>query len=460
MLEKRIIENVIEMGLGQGADFVELYIERERKTNISMLNEALDAIQSGIDFGLGIRLFFGLQSVYGFTNDMQEENILRLTKELCEPFQKKAFVLPKLMIGKKVPCINPIIIQPNTIEKKKKIQTLYDMSQSARGYHSMVTQTKAHYFDTIKEVCIVNSEGTWAEEERVRTRLTIEAIATNKNEKQTGRESHGSSQGFELVDTLDLEAMGKEAGQTACTMVEARPCPKGEMPVLVGNGFGGVIFHEACGHGLEATALAKKATVFADKLGKKIASSVVTAIDDSTIENAWGSTSIDDEGEQTKKRVLIENGILKSYMIDGFNGRRLNMASTASSRRESYQYAPTSRMSNTYIANGESSFHEMLCSIDSGLYAKKMGGGSVNPATGEFNFVVLEGYLIEKGEIKEPLQGATLIGKGSEVLEKIEMVGDNLEHAQGMCGSSSGSVPTNVGQPALKVSSMVVGGKG
>ena len=243
-------------------------------------------------------------------------------------------------------------------------------------------------------------------------------------------------------------------------MLNAKPCPSDKMTVVIDNGFGGVIFHEACGHSLEATAVAKGASVFCNKLGEKIASEVVTAIDDGTIENGWGSGNIDDEGTPTQRNILIENGILKSYLIDTLNGMKMGMKSTGSSRRESYRYAPTSRMSNTFIAAGKSTPEEIISQTEYGLYAKQMGGGSVDPATGVFNFVVLEGYIIRNGNICEPVRGATLIGKGSQVLLDIDMVGNNLLRAQGMCGSISGSIPADVGQPMIRVRNITVGGRG
>ena len=234
--------------------------------------------------------------------------------------------------------------------------------------------------------------------------------------------------------------------------------PELKMPVIIDNGFGGVIFHEACGHALEASSVSKNQSVFCNKLGQKVASDKVTAIDDGTIPNAWGSQNVDDEGNPQQKRVLIENGILKSYMIDRLNGRRMGLESTSSSRRQSYKFETTSRMTNTYIAAGNDDFDEMFEGIKRGLYAKKMGGGSVNPQTGEFNFAVLEGYLIEDGKISYPVKGASLIGNGADILFNIDRVGKNLERGQGMCGASSGSIPTDVGQPAIRVSQITVGG--
>ena len=227
----------------------------------------------------------------------------------------------------------------------------------------------------------------------------------------------------------------------------------------IDNGFGGVIFHEACGHSLEATSVAKNASVFSGKKGEKIGSNLVTAIDDGTIPNAWGSANYDDEGLPQKRRVLIDKGVLTSYMVDQLNGKRMNEASTHSSRRQSYRFAPTSRMSNTYIDNGESTFDEIIENTDYGLYARKMGGGSVNPSTGDFNFSVMEGYMIRNGKIAEPVKGATLVGTGKDALKKIDMVGNNLLRSQGMCGSVSGAIAADVGQPTIRIASITVGGR-
>ena len=230
-------------------------------------------------------------------------------------------------------------------------------------------------------------------------------------------------------------------------------------PLLSTTVLAALFFHEACGHGLEASAVSKNASVFANKIGQQIASPLITAIDDGTITNEWGSIYIDDEGNMGRKNLLIENGILKGYMVDRYNGMRMGAAATGSSRRQSYRFVPTSRMTNTYIYNGKSTPEEIIAATDHGLYAKYMGGGSVNPATGEFNFAVSEAYIVRNGKICEPVRGATLIGKGAEVLMNIDMVGNNLKLSQGMCGASSGSIPVCVGQPMLRVKTITVGGK-
>jgi len=313
--------------------------------------------------------------------------------------------------------------------------------------------------DVDHNILIANTEGVYARDRQIRTRLSISAVAELSGETQTGGFNPGARMGMELFETIDPKAVGEKAAKQAVTMVRAGYCPAGVMPVAIDNGFGGVIFHEACGHSLEASSVAYGRSQFAGKLGQKIANEKVTAIDDGTIPNAWGSFNFDDEGTPSRKNVLIENGVLKSYMVDRFNGRRMGMEPTGNARRQSYAYTPTSRMTNTYIAPGTDKNEDIIASMEYGLYCKEMGGGSVNPVTGEFNFAVNEGYIVRNGAVCEPVRGASLVGKGSEVIQNIDMVGKDLAMGQGMCGSSSGSVPTNVGQPLIRVSSITVGGR-
>ena len=308
-------------------------------------------------------------------------------------------------------------------------------------------------------ILIANTEGVYAQDRQIRTRIAISAVAEMDGEAQTGFFGPGRRMGMEMFDEIDPKEVGLHAAKQAVVMAGAGYCPAGVMPVAIGNGFGGVIFHEACGHSLEASAVAYGQSQFVGKLGQKIANEKVTAIDDATIPNAWGSINIDDEGTPAQRKVLIEKGVLKSYMIDKFNGRRMGMPSTGSSRRQTYSFTPTSRMSNTYIAEGTDKNEDIIASMEYGLFAKDMGGGSVNPTTGEFNFAVNEGYLVRNGKICEPVRGASLVGKGSDIIMDIDMVGTGLDLGTGMCGSSSGSIPTTVGQPLIRVSHITVGGR-
>ena len=461
MLNTALVHDVLSEALAAGGDFVELFVENNRKESIIMRNGTIEDSVSGIDYGCGLRIFSGFNCVYAYTNDTSRESLIKLAGEASKAVKTKNKSDVKVLdFGKKeIKNIHAIEIPPYDALKKEKAEMLRTAHNASKEYDSLITQTINSFTSGVQNILVANSEGLWVEDTRVRGRIMAQAIASSETEKQLGYLAPGALSGFEFFRNLDIKELGREAARIAVTMLKAELCPSGLMPVIIDNGFGGVIFHEACGHSLEATSVAKGGSVFCDKLGQQIASSCVTAIDDGTIKNAWGSCNIDDEGSQMQKNILIENGILKTYLIDKLNGRKMKMSATGSSRRESYKYAPTSRMTNTFIANGSTPPEEIIANTEYGLYAKKMGGGSVEPATGEFNFAVLEGYIIRNGKIAEPVRGATLIGKGSEVLLNIDMVGNNLARSQGMCGSSSGSVPTDVGQPMIRVKEITVGGR-
>jgi len=461
MLSKSIVHDALAAALSSGGDFAEIFVENTEKNNLSMINGAVEKALWGVDYGCGVRVFSGYGAVYAYTNDTSRDNLLKVAREaseaargnasgaaLCMDFHTAAFEN-----------IHPVRVSPSSGPKKLAAEKLRAASDASFAYNSRISQTSGALIGVTQDVLIANSDGLWAEDRRSRARVVIEAIASSASEKQTGYTAPGALAGFEFLDTLDYQAMGADCAHIALTMLDAQLCPSGRMPVIIDNGFGGVIFHEACGHSLEATSVAIKSSVFSDSLGRRIASEKVTAVDDGTMPGEWGSLNIDDEGGKTRRNVLIEDGVLKSFLIDRLNGLRMGMASTGSSRRESYKYAPTSRMTNTFIAKGADREADIIADTEYGLYAKKMGGGSVQPATGEFNFAVVEGYMIRNGAVAEPVRGATLIGKGSEVLLNIDRVASNLTLAQGMCGSISGSIPTNVGQPMIRVKELTVGGR-
>ncbi len=459
MLNKQLIEDTLTAALSTGGDFAEVFVEDRTNNGIVMIGGKVESTMSGRDYGVGIRIFKGFNSIYAYTNKSDRDSLIDTAKKAAAALEGNKIDITINLSKSDVKNINNIQIDPSTVEKTKKVQVMKRAYETAFNYDELITQVTVSYTDYIQNIMVANSEGLWKEDTRVRARLGISSIASKNGEMQSGFFGPGASKGYEFFENLDVDYYAKEASRIAVTMVNAKYSPSGRMPVIIDNGFGGVIFHEACGHGLEATSVAKGLSVFAGKVGQQIASPLVTAIDDGSIPNEWGSFNIDDEGTPSQRNVLIEKGILKGYMIDKLNARRMNMDITGSSRRQSYRFAPTSRMSNTFIDNGKSTPEEIFANTEKGIYAKYMGGGSVNPATGEFNFAVMEGYIVENGKIKEPVRGATLIGKGSDVLNKIDMVGNNLLQSQGMCGSVSGSIPANVGQPMIRVSEITVGGR-
>ncbi len=459
MLSKSVLGDILGAALAQGADFAEVFWEDKYSTSLGLVAGQMETGISGRDYGVGIRVFSGLKAVYAYSNETSVDNLTRVAREAATALNSNCSGELRSLQGINLTNAHPVSIYPDSKDKKFRVDLMRMAYEAAKNHDPVIEQVRIRFLDEDQKIMVANSEGVYAQDRRIRTRMMMEAIAAKGSEKQSGSYGPGAHMGLEFYDRVDVRKYAKEAARVAATMINADFCPSGKFPVIIDNEFGGVIFHEACGHSLEATSVAKKTSVFADKVGEKIASDIVSAYDDGTIPNGWGSANIDDEGTPTQKNLLIDKGILKGYLIDKLNGRRMGLPSTGSARRQSYKFAPTSRMSNTYIAAGSSTPEEIVANTEYGIYARYMGGGSVNPATGDFNFAVNEGYIVKNGKIDRPVRGATLIGRGSEILKKIDMVGNNLALGQGMCGSASGSIPANVGQPMIRVSEITVGGR-
>ena len=460
MVDRNIAVEVLARAVKTGGDFAEIFLEDRTSSSISMKSDRIESLGTSREHGAGIRVFEGTKAIYVYTNDTSREGLMDCATQAAAAVRSgKGCTLVGFSHWSAARAAE-IRILPTDAVAARKAEKLRAANAAARAISPEIVQVNCGFDDSIQDVLICNTEGVFVTDRRVRSRLRVAAVASDGKENQTGSSNPGASMGFEIFEErIDPEACGRTAAQKAVTMLHADSCPAGVYPVVIDGGFGGVIFHEACGHSLEATSVAYGISEFSGKLGQQIAAPCVTAIDDGTIPGEWGSIHIDDEGMPATRLTLIENGILVNYMIDKLGGRRMNMAPTGSGRRQNYQWAPTSRMRNTYIAAGTDDEAEMIATMGTGLYAKSMGGGSVNPATGEFNFSVEEGYWVEDGKILRPVRGASLIGKGGEVLTRIDRVGRKMTMAQGMCGSASGSVPVNVGQPMIRVSSMTVGGK-
>ena len=459
MISREVCQRVLHKAVSTGADYAEIFAENTINHSISMIASKVDSIKDTVIAGAAVRVYKGLRSVMASTVDTSEAGLLRCAEQAADALGQGTAQIDIVLKERIFGDIHPVKITPASATNQEKIAVLKDGYFAAKEYDASVVQVSGSLLDVDHNILIASTEGLYTQDRQIRTRIAISAVADKGEGTQTGTSSPGRRMGMEMFDIINAKDVGTAAAKQAVTMAGAGYCPANVMPVAIENGFGGVIFHEACGHSLEASSVAYGQSVFAGKLGEKIANEKVTAIDDGTIPNSWGSINIDDEGTPARKNVLIENGVLKSYMIDKFNGRRMGMASTGNARRQSYRYTPTSRMTNTYIAPGTDRNEDIIGSIEYGLYAASMGGGSVNPVTGEFNFAVNEGYIIRNGKICEPVRGASLVGKGSEILHNIDMVGTDLVRAQGMYGSSSGSIPTNVGQPLIRVSSITVGGR-
>ncbi|HHW79459.1 MAG TPA: TldD/PmbA family protein [Acholeplasmataceae bacterium] len=458
MLKKNQIQKILNQSLTSGADFGELFFEKTIDSSISVMNGEVTNISVVETAGVGVRLLEGSNEVYGYTNVITEESIIALLEQLKASFNSEPNeVLP---LGEPKEFENNIKIPFDQVETSQKNEKLLQINKIIKDESSLIVQAITRLLETKQEVLIANTEGIYQNDERIYSRVVLGAVAKEGDKMEQGFEGPGRFMGFEIFDEIDFESLAKEVAESAVKQLNAKDVKAGVMPVVLHNGFGGVIFHEACGHPLEASAIAKGLSPFVGKIGEKVASDVVSAYDDGNIENAWGRLNFDDEGHPTQNNLLIENGILKSYLVDKRNGRTMDTKSTGSSRRQSYKYAPTSRMNSTFIANGTEDYMDIIRDTKQGLFAKKLGGGTVNPTTGEFNFAVQEGYMIEDGKLTHAVKGAMLIGNGKDILFEIDRVANNLELGQGMCGAASGSIPVDVGQPTIRVKSITVGGLG
>ena len=459
MIAKALVEEALACALSTGADFAELYGENTRNNSISMVDGKIDRVGDNLLSGVGIRAFLGTRTVFASTSDISREGLLRCAASVASVMGELKKDISVSLRERVFPNIHPVKTVPSGVDACERADLLREGCFAAKEYDESISQVSGTLATVDHSILIANTDGLYTTNRSIRTRMAVEAVASRNGENQSGTSSPGAGMGLEFFETHAPRDIGREAARQATVNLRADYCPAGVMTVAIENGFGGVIFHEACGHSLEASSVAIGASQMAGKLGEMIANPKVTAIDDGTIPNAWGSVNIDDEGPPTQRNVLIENGVLKKYMIDRLGSRRMGLPMTGNGRRQGYQFEATSRMTNTFIDNGTDRNEDIIASIENGLYCRKMGGGSVNPLTGAFNFAVTEGYLVRNGKICEPVRGASLIGTGSEILKNIDMVGQNLATGQGMCGAGSGSVPTDVGQPLIRVSTITVGGR-
>lgn len=456
-MKKKDYEELLTLAMSTGADFAEIYEEEGKRTSYSVLNSILDGIASGTSRGIGIRLIKDNDYYYTSTNDIRKSNVKKIIKNLIKNIKEKDN--KKNIVLNDLEEVYPEIKIPHDsypIEKKKEF--LLNMDKKIRSVSDKISQVSLGILEDDKEYLIANSNGKYIKSRNCVTRYMCSVFAEDNDKKEKEFTDFAQAKGYEILEK-DLETQSINASKVAIEKLDAEDFKGGELPVIIAPGFGAVIFHEACGHGLEATRVAPKISVFSDDLGKKIATDKVTLIDDGTIAGAWGTNLIDDEGNPPQENILIENGILKSFLVDELHKKKMNMPANGCGRRESYNYAPTSRMSNTYLKPGNDTFEDMLKGIKLGVYCERMSGGTVNPATGDFNFAVETARLVEDGKLTKRIKGITLIGNSKEILQNVEMVSSDLELGSGYCGSKSGMIYVTIGQPTIKVSKILVGGK-
>jgi TldD protein len=453
------MSKVLERALSRGGDYADIFEEDKRATSIRLEDGKVEKVMTGVDSGVGIRLISGGKTSYAFTNDRSANSLISLADSLSRSFQG-ATALPVLDLRRANPEADLVVeLLPDEVPMERKIALVEKANHIARSFDKRIRQVSVSYRDATQSVRIATSEGTLAEDERIHTLWVIHVIASDNGIIQTGYETIGGNIGFELFEGSIIDELSLKASKRAVMMLRSGRAVGGRMPVVISSEAGGTMIHEAIGHGLEADLTQHGLSVYSDRLGQKVASGLVTVIDDATLPFKRGSYRFDDEGTPSERVLLVDKGILAGYLYDRLSAMRGGVRSTGNGRRESYQHRPIPRMSNTFIAPGNASPEEVVKSTQSGLFVKKMGGGQVNTVTGDFVFDVQEGYKIEHGTIGEPVREATLTGNGPSVLQSIDMIASDLGFSIGTCGKDSQGIPVSDAMPTLRISEMVVGGE-
>jgi TldD protein len=456
LVDPELAARVLERALARGGDMAELYAEAGAGFGISLDDGRVERPQSSRGSGACVRVVQGESTYYGYVDGLAEDDLLRVAASASEAVRGDARH-PAELRAMESGARHPVESPPQQVEARRKADLLRACDERARAAAPEVAQARIAYGETHRQVEVFGSDGRAARDDRTRIRLSAQVVARRDGRVETGTDTRGGHAGWELLEK-DPEGVADKAARRALTLLDAVDAPTGRLPVVVGNGFGGVLLHEAVGHGLEADAVQKDASIYAGRLGELVAPEFVTAYDDGSRTNAWGSEGVDDEGTPTQRTTLIEEGRLHSYLYDLLRARKDGVESTGNGRRESFMHLPVPRMTNTFFAPGDATPDDLIGGVERGLYAVSFGGGQVEPATGDFVFGVSEGYLIENGRVTAPVRGATLVGNGLEALRAIDGIAGDLEIATGYCGKAGQTVPAGVGQPHVRIRELTVGG--
>jgi TldD protein len=454
------VQKALAEAAGRGADFAEVFVEDKASTFATLDDGRIEEVSSGRGRGAGIRVVVGDAVGFAHTADLSDVGLVRAAQAAAAAARSSSDrVVTVALPAEPSRYVLSVAADPASIDKARKVGVLLEANEIARSVSGSITQVSASYADSRRRILVANTDGVFASDEVVRTRFNVACVATGDTGLQTGSESVGHTTGFELFDLYDVAELAERAASRALVKLSARPAPSGVLPVVIGSGGGGVLFHEACGHGLEADLVGKGASVFAGRVGELVASPLVTVVDDGTMAGEWGQYSIDDEGNPARRSVLIENGVLTDYMWDVLRSRKEGRTGSGNGRRESYQHLPMVRMTNTYLLGGGDNPDDIIAATSHGVYVKHLAGGQVNTATGDFVFGMSEAYLIENGEITEPLREGNLLGNGPEVLRNIDAVGNDFAMGPpGTCGKDGQGVPVGDGVPTLRVKALTIGG--
>ncbi len=460
LIDRSVLERVLHAALRTGGEFAEVFAEDKRSGNGVLDDGRVEQLTSGRDRGAGIRVVVGDTTGFAHTADLSETGLLAAAGAASAAARNGGGGVREVRLtAQTVPSPNDVQIFPEDVAKADQVDVLRRADAAARAVGGDISQVTASIGGARRRLLVANSDGLLTGDDQVRTFFSVSTIATGDTGMQTGRKSVGHTIGWELFDRIDVDAFAAEAAEMAITKLRARPAPSGQLPVVIGAGSGGVLFHEACGHGLEKDLVDKGASVYAGKIGELVASPLVTLVDDGTIAEEWGAFAVDDEGSPARRNVLIEDGILTDYMWDFLRNRKDGRPNSGNGRRQSYKHLPMVRMTNTFLEGGDTDPADIISGTERGIYVAKLGGGQVNTASGDFVFGMVEAYLIEDGELTDPLRDANLIGNGPQCLRDIEVIGDDFAFGgPGTCGKDGQGVPVGDGCPTLRVSQLTIGG--
>ncbi len=453
-----VIDRVLAEAVARGGEMAEVFCE-DRTSRTAMFDDGrVEELASGQERGAGIRVILGETTGFAHTADLSEAGLLEAARAAAAVAKQGGGGTNVVGLEKRRAYSTNAVRLHDDVATSEKLELLAKANDAARSVGGSISQVQASYAEGRRRILVATTEGVNASDDQVRTRFNVICVATGDSGLQTGFESVARTEGFELFDTVNVDELGRIAATRALSKLQARPAPSGEVPVVLAGGSGGVLFHEACGHGLEADHIVKDSSVYCGQMGELVASPLVTLVDDGTVTGEWGAFSIDDEGRPAQRNVLIENGVLTDYMWDWLRARKEGRPSSGNGRRETYQHLPMVRMTNTFLLAGQEDPEEIVAQTPHGVYVAKLGGGQVNTATGDFVFGTTEAYLIEDGKITEPLRDANLIGNGPEVLRRIDAIADDFSMMPGTCGKDGQSVPVGCGQPTLRITGVTFGG--
>ncbi len=458
MIEKELLEKTLEKLTAKGCDFADIYLESKSTLGVILDNKKIERITRGSRAGAGLRVIYGGRTYFAFTEDLSEKALFQIAGDLANKESGNNILIEKkyhLLEGSDAYLYNSNKDKGLLKEKAELLLHLNELAWLEKGSLIQLTLT---YGDVDQEVFIMNSNGIYVHDKRPRVKSIIQGVFQKDKQIQSAYDVVGAVGDYGFIKTRNMESLLEGVKLKGENLLKAKEAPSGTMPVIVSGEAGGTMVHEACGHGLEADIVKKGMSVYGNKIGEKVASELISVVDDGTIKGRYGTSFYDDEGTKTKENILIENGVLRGYMSDLQSANELGIEPSGNGRREGYHAMPITRMTNTYISKGKESKEDIIASVDNGLFVKHMGGGQVNTATGDFVFEVSEGYLIKNGKIGEQVRGATLIGNGPDVLNKIDMVANDFGYSLGTCGKDGQGAPVADGQPTLRIPSLVVGG--